>query len=37
MVAPWGEVTLEFPTAYWPDGSAASRARDFAWTYQDFN
>jgi len=30
MVAPWGEVTLEFPTAYWPADSAASRARDFA-------
>ncbi|MCX6566477.1 MAG: hypothetical protein NTW38_08680 [Candidatus Aminicenantes bacterium] len=30
MVAPWGEATLEFPTAYWPDGSAVSRVRDFA-------
>jgi len=29
ITAPWGSLTTEFPTNYWPEGSASSRSRGF--------
>lgn len=36
IAAPWGTMEAEFPTNYWPEGSASSPVRDFRLDFSGF-